>query len=228
MIKEIERKTLEATIDSVTEATDAKPFGGFIARASDASTDRDGENLHADEWVTPLPDHITVDVDHGMSVQTTVGSAHPYFANGELWIDAAFSSIDRAQEVRTLVREGHIKTVSVAALVDRSVKGGKPRRELLNVGIVAIPSNRNAVITDAKGFDAFQVGLNAVLEGKSVTDAIATTQAIHDASSHLGASCATDWDQDDEDDPEDPSGTQEGANKALAQALRLRLKGLAR
>ncbi|CAN5628359.1 hypothetical protein BH09ACT8_BH09ACT8_61580 [soil metagenome] len=229
---QLERKSLSALIDTVTEATDAKPFGGFVAIASDASLDRDGEKLHQSEWKTPLPDRITVDSDHGMSVATTVGSARPFFSpDGKLMIDAKFSSIERAQEVRTLIREGHINTVSVAAMVDRSKKSGTQRRELLNVGIVAIPSNRNAVIVDSKAAKLFDAGLSAVLSGKSVADAIdpvEMTQAIHDASVHLGAQCVVPDVQD-----EDPTGEQDCANKALALeveakalALQLTLKAL--
>lgn len=242
----MERKTVRATIKSVSEPSADKPYGGFTARASDGSTDRDGENLLRDEWVTPLPDRITVDIDHGMSVGTTVGSAHPYFVGDELWVDAAFSSIERAQEVRTLVREGHVTTVSVAALVDRSQKGA-PRRELLNVGIVAVPANRNSVITDskgAKGLAVFNAALSAVLDGQPVHAVIksvssgdgAMLQAIHDASSHLGAVCKS-YDPDEldddgegvENDDYDDTGDEDGANKSLQlRALQLRMRALAR
>jgi hypothetical protein len=115
----LEHKSFDATIDAFTAPSDDKPYGGFIAVASDESLDRDGERLYRSEWKTPLPERITVDSDHGMSVATTIGSARPYFDGDRLMIDAAFSSLERAQEVRTLVTEGHIKTVSVAALVDR-------------------------------------------------------------------------------------------------------------
>jgi hypothetical protein len=224
------RKSIEATIDptSLEDASAEKPYGGFRAIASDESRDRDGENLYQEEWITPLPDHITVDMDHGMSVATTVGSAKPYFEGNELWIDASFSSIERAQEVRSLVKEGHIKTVSVAALVDRSKKSGVPKRELLNVGIVAIPSNRNALIFDAKSFtdeaevksveEAAKDFLLAVKAGTAAGNADgAMIQAIHDAAGHLGAACiVVEVPVDDGD--EDPSGVSEGANKSVSFA----------
>jgi hypothetical protein len=224
---EAERKSIQATIDSITAPTDEKPYGGFIAIASDESLDRDGEHLLKSEWVTPLPDRITIDMDHGMSVATTIGSAHPYFEGGRLMIDASFSSIERAQETRALVLEGHITTVSVAALVDRSKESGTPRRELLNVGIVAIPSNRNAVILDAKagvkapGLAAFQAAVKSIVEGKSADAAM--LQAIHDASSHLGADCVDGIVGLDDDLSEDgESGESDGANKCAALALRMK------
>jgi hypothetical protein len=230
---ETERKSLEATIQTVTDATADAPFGGFTAIASDASLDRDGEILTRDEWITPLPDHITVDADHGMSVATTVGSAHPYFSpDGKLMVNAAFSSLARAQEVRTLINEGHINTVSVACLVDKSKKPGTPKRELLNVGVVSIPSNRNALILASKAASLFRGGLSAVLKGESADiDPVEMNQAIHNASVHLGALCAKSEVPVDDQDEQDEDGADDGANKALAMeveakalALKLRLR----
>lgn len=219
----IERKSFVIDPESVTDASPEKPYGGFKAIASDETRDRDLENLYQDEWITPLPDHITIDIDHGMSVATTVGSAHPYFEGNELWIDASFSSIERAQETRALVLEKHIRTVSVAALVDRSQKSGKPRRELLNVGIVAVPANRNAIIFDAKSFEAANraesiddAAVKFLLAVKAGTAAGssdgAMVQAIHDAAGHLGAACIV-VEVPVEGGPQDPSGAEDGANK---------------
>jgi hypothetical protein len=226
---DIVRKTIQAAIDpeSLTDATPEKPYGGFIAVASDESRDRDGEELYQNEWVTPLPDHITIDTDHGMSVATTVGSARPYFEGKELMIDASFSSIERAQETRKLILEGHIKTVSVAALVDRSKKSGTPKRELLNVGIVAIPSNRNAIIFDAKNFDGrdevksldeaardLLLAVKAGAGNSAGSNDGALIQAIHDAAGHLGAACIV-----VEVPDEDVSGADDGANKSVEGAV---------
>ena len=191
MTPRVERKSLEAAIDSISAPSADKPYGGFIAVASDESVDRDGEVLYRSEWITPLPERITIDMDHGMSVATTIGSGTPFFQGDDLMIDAAFSSLERAQEVRSLINEGHINTVSVAALVDRSKESGTPRRELLNVGVVSIPSNRNAVIlaakSGAKAPDAatFDAMVTAVIEAKALGGDGAMVQAIHDASAHL-------------------------------------------
>jgi hypothetical protein len=215
-----ERKSLDATIEDAGDSAE-KPFGGFVAVASTPSLDRDGDQIGTEEWLD-LPEHITIDSDHGMSVGTTIGSARPFFdAEGRLMIDAAFSSIDRAQEVRTLIKEGHIRTVSVAFLTDRSKKDGTPRRELLNVGVVAIPSNRDAVILDAKAAKAESVSDAAVKFIQAVEAATkagtsagsgdgALVQAIHDAAGHLGAACIVVEVEPDGDE----SGAAEGANKA--------------
>jgi phage head maturation protease len=65
-----------------------------------------------------------------MSVATTVGSGVPTLNDaGELVVAGTFSSLPRAQEVRTLVKEGHIRTTSVAFMTEeRSQKDGKSRR----------------------------------------------------------------------------------------------------
>ncbi|AXH65687.1 capsid maturation protease [Mycobacterium phage Inca] len=142
-----------ATIDQSAEK-DYGPNGGFTAVLSTPSMDRDGDSLKRHEWKEPLPDRVPLDVDHGMSVATTVGSFHPYFEGDKLMMDAYFSSLKQAQDVRTLVDEGHIGTVSVAFMNDRgAMKDGTPHRELLNAGIVAIPSNRDAIILQSKALD---------------------------------------------------------------------------
>ncbi|QGJ94191.1 capsid maturation protease [Mycobacterium phage Hoonter] len=183
-----------ATIDQSAEK-DYGPNGGFTAVLSTPSMDRDGDSLKRHEWKEPLPDRVPLDVDHGMSVATTVGSFHPYFEGDKLMMDAYFSSLKQAQDVRTLVDEGHISTVSVAFMNDRgAMKDGTPHRELLNAGIVAIPSNRDAVILQSKALDtrAQELAHEKVLEkaaGAGNGDA-ALLQAIHDAAVHLGAECA--------------------------------------
>lgn len=188
-----------AQIESVEDDTKYGPHGGFTAVLSSPRRDRDGDIWPMEEWIQPLPDRITVDADHGMSVATTIGSARPYFDDGgRLLIDTSFSSIPRAQEVRTLIREGHVTSVSVAALTDKSKKSGEQKRELLNAGVVAIPANPDAVILDAKG----TVGATGGGGDRALT------QAIHDASVHLGASCVT----FEEEAEGAASGADDGAN----------------
>jgi phage head maturation protease len=244
----VERKSLDATIEDVGDSAD-KPFGGFVAIASTPSLDRDGDRLASEEWLA-LPDHVTIDSDHGMSVSSTIGSARPYFDDeGRLMIDAAFSSIDRAQEVRTLIKEGHIRTVSVAFLTDRSKKDGTPRRELLNVGVVAIPSNRDAVILDAKAADVSEApsrgvtlnvtpvfdaeafkGFIAAVEAAAVNAVESALKAGTAAGSGNGALVQAIHDAAGHlgaacvqpvvvDEDGDESGADDGANKSLVGAV---------
>lgn len=185
---EIIRK--EATIQN-TGADDDFP-GSFQVVLSTPAKDRDGDELAIEDWKTPLPEHITFDTDHGMSVATTVGSGAPSIKDGKLIVEGTYSSLPRAQDVRTLVREKHIRTTSVAFSSTKSTKDGKTRtqRELLNGAFVAIPANTEAVVLSAKA------GAR-----NSKSDA-ANLQTIHDSSVAMGADC---------DGPEDSSGAAEGA-----------------
>jgi hypothetical protein len=141
--------TATATIAPVKD--DQSEYGEADVILSTSSLDRDGDELHAEEWKTPLPDYITFDTDHGMSVATTVGGGKPFINNkGQLQVRVGFSSIPRAQEARTLVKERIIRNVSVAFLNHTDQKSGRVERELLNGAFVAVPANPEAVILASK------------------------------------------------------------------------------
>ena len=169
---------------TITNTDDAFP-GEFSVILSAPTEDRDGETLLPGEWKTPLPDRITFDADHGMSVASTVGSGVPSLNDaGELVVSGTYSSLARAQEVRTLVNEGHINTTSVAFMTKKSTaKGGKPviTRELLNGAFVAVPSNREALVLASKGAKAG--ARNSASDMKHM-------QAAHDSIVAAGADCA--------------------------------------
>ncbi len=163
---------------------DAFP-GEFEVVLSAPTEDRDGDTLLPDEWKLPLPEHITFDSDHGMSVATTVGSGTPELNEaGELIVRGTYSSLPRAQEVRTLVKEGHIRTTSVAFMTLKNSKaaGGKAQRELLNGAFVAVPSNREALVLSSKSLKT------GARNSKSDQDLI---QAILDAAIALGGAADT-------------------------------------
>lgn len=132
---------------------DGSGVGEFDVILSAPTLDRDGEVIDAKVF-EPLPEHITFDIDHGMSTATTVGSGKPFYDGDVLRVKGTYSSIPRAQEVRTLVREGHIRTTSVAFMgAEREEKDGVThikRAELLNGAFVPIPSNRESVVLSAK------------------------------------------------------------------------------
>jgi hypothetical protein len=138
-------------------ADDSDPNGAFEAILSAPTLDRDGEVIDSRAF-EPLPDRIPIDIDHGMTVATTVGSGQPYYDGDVLKIKGTFSSIPRAQELRTLVTEGHVARMSVTFMdAERNTKDGVPhvtRAELLNAAFVPIPSNREAAVLVAKAFAA--------------------------------------------------------------------------
>lgn len=160
------------------------PNGSFEAILSAATLDRDGEIIDARAF-EPLPDRIPIDIDHGMTVATTVGSGTPYYDGDVLKIKGAFSSIPRAQELRTLVTEGHIARMSVTFMdAERSTKDGVPhvtQAELLNAAFVPIPSNREAAVLVAKAFAATPEEVKATKADR--------LQSIHDLAVANGAAC---------------------------------------
>ncbi len=197
--------------------------GTFEVILSAPTEDRDKETLLPEEWKQPLPDHITFDMDHGMSVATTVGSGAPTIdpATGNLVVRGTYSSLPRAQEVRTLVNEGHIRTTSVAFMSDRSTKDGRQtvKRELLNGAFVAIPSNREALVMSSKALEQKAGARNSATDMEHI-------QAIHDHAIALGAmpmaagkSLATK--DADTEDQSDPVALIQATDAALDQAIDL-------
>lgn len=155
------------------------------------TVDRDGEVIDARAF-EPLPEgRIPIDVDHGMTVLTTVGSGVPEYEGDALMLrDFRFASTAVGQDVRSLVDEGHISKMSVAfmdAVREIDEKDGKPhvrKAELLNAAIVAIPSNREADIAFAA-----KTALSKVGARNSAKDA-ELIQAMHDSAASLGAVCS--------------------------------------
>ena len=197
------------------------PNGEFDLILSDESLDRDGENLWADEWRTPLPDHLHGDTDHawsnGAGVEKTAGSGVPRLENNELRVRGTYAGTEHGQLTRQLVNEGHVRNASVSYIEHK--KGGKIERELLNFTFTGVPANPNAKILSSKA---------AKTSGAPAGDAPTDTppaesdqgdmpahddlvQAIHDASVHLGAGCLEDAD----------TGESDGANKSYNVLIRL-------
>lgn len=144
------------------------PNGEFEVILSAPTLDRDGEVIDSKAF-DPLPDHITFDIDHGMSVSTTVGSGVPRYDGDLLKVKGTYASIPLAQTVRALVDEGHVRTTSVAFMdAKREVKDGTPhivKAELLNGAFVAVPSNRQALVLASKSFTAEREASHKALAG---------------------------------------------------------------
>lgn len=175
-----------AAVEPAEDTPADDPYGSFKVVLSAPTKDRDGETLLPEEWKQPLPEHITFDSDHQMSVAGTVGSGRPSIDDeGRLIVDGTFASTPQAQQVRALVNEGHIRTTSVAFVSEKvPAKDGKARivRELLNGAFVAIPANREALVLSAKEAKAGR--------RNAATD-MAMIQTIHDHTAALGADCGT-------------------------------------
>lgn len=170
----------------VTSLDGDDPNGSFEAVLSAPTLDRDGEVIDSRAF-EPLPERIPIDIDHGMTVATTIGSGQPFYEDDVLKIKGTFSSIARAQELRTLVTEGHVARMSVTFMdAERATKDGVPhvtRAELLNAAFVPIPSNRDAAVLVAKAFAATPEEIKATKSDR--------LQSIHDLSVANGATCDT-------------------------------------
>jgi hypothetical protein len=203
---------------TITNTDEAFP-GSFEVILSAQTKDRDGDTLLKDGWKLPLPEHITFDSDHGMTVEKTVGSGVPRIdeETGNLIVSGTYSSLPRAQEVRTLVNEGHIRTTSVAFMSEKTQKDGATVsvRELLNGAFVAIPSNREALVLSSKGLKAG--ARNSASDAEKI-------QGIHDHAAALGADCGmksfSKKDADTED-ASDPGALAQGVDAAIDEAIDL-------
>ncbi|MEO7018338.1 MAG: HK97 family phage prohead protease [Leifsonia sp.] len=211
----------DATITATPDPVNGN--GTFEAILSSPTKDRDGDTLLPDEWKMPLPAKITVDIDHDMSVRGTIGSAVPRIdEDGNLRITGTFASTPLAQEVRTLMVEGHIDKTSVAFMSEpATTKDGRKirMRELLNAAIVAIPSNREAAILEVR---AVKTGArNSAADAKQI-------QSIHDTTAALGADCvaaakafAVGVKDADTEDATDPVALIQACDAAIDEAIDL-------
>lgn len=182
---------------TIKAAGDGDDFD-FEAVLSIPTLDRDGEIVDAKAF-DPLPDHLTIDVDHAMSVEKTVASGTPFYEGDVLKFRGTFASSPLAQLTHGLVREGHIRTLSVAymgARVETDEKDGRPHvrsAELLNAAFTPIAANREALVTAVKS-------MQADVAGK--TPASSTSRALTDAGRERWGSddvwvWCDDWDPDE-------------------------------
>lgn len=162
----IETRAYQAEIKAANDGT-------FEAIMSAPTLDRDGEVVDALAFA-PLPAKITVDIDHAMSVRSVVGSGEPFYDDsGVLKIRGRFASTPLAQEVRTLVKEGHVDRMSVTFRAAQRGIGEDgiqhvTKGELLNVAFVVIPSNREAAVLAAKMAAAAQWDPTTTTEPETV------------------------------------------------------------
>ena len=196
------------------------PAGQFEAVLSAPTMDRDGEVIDAKAF-EPLPDHITIDVDHGMSTSTTVGSGTPFYDQDLLKFRGTFSTLPRAQEVRTLVTEGHVRKMSVAFMnavrsTDENGATHITSAELLNAAIVPIPSNREASILSAKSAETGAMNMAAC--PKCAAETLSTD--TQDGKAAASAPATPDGDEAAAPAPADLHGTGAAmqAKAALAEA----------
>lgn len=191
---DVEHKSVDASVTAVEDSQ--SKHGEFDVILSTSDLDRDGDELYADEWKTPLPEKITFDSDHGMSVATCVGSGKPFINDaGQLQVRGTFASTPQGQNVRALVNEGHIHSVSVAFRnLPKTSKDAKPQRELLNGAFVAVPANVKARVLSSKAMkdaanwrDDTMAAIAGLFDNGEPDKKY--LQGVHDLAVKLGAGC---------------------------------------
>ncbi len=163
--------------------------GEFDMILSNGALDRDGETLNLSDWAQPLPDTIPINANHSKDVSDIIGSGVPFFdSEGNLRVRGTFASNAAAQHIRSLVNEGHLRSVSVEFL--RTEKGNV----LVGGAFVNVPANPEARVLASKASNGGDGAL---------------VQAIHDAAYWLGGQCM-------EPDVDPDSGASSGANKSVS------------
>lgn len=137
---------IAATVKSV----DPAGAGSWTAVASAPSIDRDREVVDAGAF-EPLPAQVPVHDEHFGQL---IGSARPYYVGDLLYVDGTFASTPRAQEMRTLVLEGHLTSMSIVFFdaTTKDVAGIThiTAGELLAVDWAPIPANRDSRLVAAR------------------------------------------------------------------------------
>jgi HK97 family phage prohead protease len=137
------------------KAVDGKsPTGEFEAILSAPTLDRDNEVIDTGAF-EPLPASVPVHAYHDF--RDPIGRGVPFYDDGVLKLRGAFASTTRAQEIRTLVAEGVIASMSVGfmgAKTDEDDDGIRhiTKAEILEGSFVSIPSNREAAVLAAKEY----------------------------------------------------------------------------
>jgi hypothetical protein len=208
----IKTKTIEATIEDVEGSSGP---GEFTVALATPDLDREGDELHGDEWELPLPGHITFVNDHTHKVNSIVGSATPTLEGDTVVCRGTYATTENAQDTRKLVKGKHLTHVSVAYREKSGPNG--PVRELINGSFVVVPANTHAMVLASKGI--------ATDEGELTDDAktyiksiVAEAVSLFQPTTKLPAP--------EEAPSADPAADQEKEAKTLA-ALRAKAFGFA-
>lgn len=156
--------------------------GEWTATLSAPTIDRDREVIAPHAFALHprgLPARIPIHVDHDMTTRGLVASAEPFYDDsGTLRARGVFASTEKAQDVRRLITEGHLKTMSVGFMDPfYDLSGGVPviqQAELLEASFVSVPSNREALIDSIKAAKSQDPAEGS---GSSTADAAAAASA---------------------------------------------------
>lgn len=145
---------LHTELKSVDEGS-----GTWVAVASAASVDRDGERVlpRSLTWRTPT---VPVHAGHNFRIESLVGRATPrYDQSGALLVDGKFGTSPLAQATRQAVLDGSLDSMSIVFIGAKKAQGKDgimeiTAGELVSCDWVTIPSNADARVLAARGFGA--------------------------------------------------------------------------
>jgi phage head maturation protease len=161
--------------------------GEFEAVLSTPDLDRDGETVMPRAF-DPLPKSIPVHFSHDFVDKVPpVGRATPYYDGDTLKVKGTFASTPRAQELRALVNEGVIDSMSAGFLTTKKKGKSIIEGDLIEGSLTATPVNRSALLLRSKALAELELKAGA---RNSSTDG-SRLQQIHDLSVENGADCST-------------------------------------
>lgn len=145
---------LDHLLASVKAVEDEEGPGGFDAILSTKALDRDGEVVDPHAF-DPLPASIPIYFEHNWkSGARPIGRGVPTLVGDEIHLKAKYASTPEAQEIRTLVNEGIVDSMSVGFLNGKRESKSGVRTvvsgEMFEGSMSAIPINTGAKVLASK------------------------------------------------------------------------------
>lgn len=177
---------------TVKAVGDQEGPGEFEAILSTGTLDRDGEVI-GEKAFGELPASIPIYFEHDWkSGASPVGRGVPFYEGDTVKLKGRFASTPRAQEIRSLVVEGVVDSMSVGFLNGkREMKSSGPgakavktvvSAEMFEGSLTAIPINTTAHVLAAKA-------MNEKAGARNSTTDSGRLQTIHDLAMENGATC---------------------------------------
>lgn len=151
----MDTKTVGAVVATVKDLGDGESGNGeFEAIISTASIDRDGESIPKGAF-DPLPDEIPIHINHDFTdVGAVVGRGKLFYDGDVLKVKGRYAGTPTAQQLRQLVSEGMVQTMSVGYIDAKytDVKGVPTLQsaDLIEASFVSVPANREALVLASK------------------------------------------------------------------------------
>lgn len=138
---------------SVKAIDDESPHGDFEAILSTSQVDRDGETVKAGA-LNPLPGNIPIYYNHDWRAGALpVAKATPFYDGEQLKVKGTFASTARGQEMRSLVAEGIVESMSVGFIKSQARGKVVSKGTLIEGSFTGIPVNTGAKILAAKALE---------------------------------------------------------------------------